>query len=270
MHCLGAVLVATILVALPAAGQDAILKGSDLFATGATGTTFVSFATDPIPAGFFCKGSPAFYGQIRLQGVPLTTSPAGIAGETDTIVRRLADAPFDSYGHARAPVRIVALKLEAMDPIVVQCSSGLRAFDLSVCLPRGVTQPVTYIDIYKTFDDGGIFKGQLVVYADLVFIDQATGNVLDPIQQTIDMKVLDSNRWMRYPGPGGVHVTSWFGVDADCDGQAELGVPPTTNFYPGWNPSMPDCYSKTIYDEGCHENPGGDHAHCVGTPCSRN
>jgi hypothetical protein len=96
------------------------------------------------------------------------------------------------------------------------------------------------------------------------------GDVLPPIQQTIFMKVLNDNRWMYRGGPGTAEVPYWFGVDTKCNGQVDTGIPGTANFFPGWNPEMSDCYSKTVDDEGCHENPGGDHVHCVGTPCSKN
>jgi hypothetical protein len=265
----GATLVAMALVAAPTLAFDPIKRGVDLFATGATGTTVVSFANDPIPQEFFCKGSPTFFGQIKLQGVPLTTSPAFIAGETDTIVERLDDVRFSSDGRGTAEIRVIAIQLEEMSPLTIRCEDRYHDFDVAVCLAAGVEQPVTKIEVFNTFGEGGFFKGELAVVVDIVFIDRLTGDVTPPIQQDIFMRVLDDNRWLYKPGPGGAEVPFWFGVDTKCDGQPDTGIPGTTNFFPGWNPAMTDCYSKTVDDEGCHENPGGDHVHCVGTPCSK-
>jgi hypothetical protein len=257
------------LVAPPSDAFDPIKRGVDLFATGATGTTVVSFVNDPLPKDFFCPGSPEFYGEIKLEGVPLVTSPAWVAGETDTIVERQNDVVFSSDGHGVAKIRVVAVQLESMDPIRVRCKDYDAELAVAVCISRAVSQPVTKIDIYNTYGEGGVFKGELGVVVDLVFTNLTTGEVLPPVQQTIFMRVLDDNRWMYKPGPGTAEVPYWFGVDTRCDGQVDTGIPGTTNFFPGWNPEMTDCYSKTVDDEGCHANPGGDHVHCVGTPCSK-
>ena len=87
--CWGIVL--GILLSLPAgaAAPATITRGVDIFTT--SGGTRADFTSNPLPADFFCTGSSAFSGSIPLTGVPLATSPAGVAGSTDTVVERLAD-----------------------------------------------------------------------------------------------------------------------------------------------------------------------------------
>src|SRR5262245_39317454 len=100
-----------ILLALPAgaAAPATITRGVDIFTT--SGGTRADFTSNPIPADFFCLGSSAFSGSIPLSGVPLVTAPAGIAGTTDTVVERLADAVFGAGGAASTRIILRALKM---------------------------------------------------------------------------------------------------------------------------------------------------------------
>lgn len=56
-------LIAALLV-LPA-GAATITNGIDAWVTPGDGSSFASFADDPIPAGFFCAGSEPFTGVIQ-------------------------------------------------------------------------------------------------------------------------------------------------------------------------------------------------------------
>jgi hypothetical protein len=250
-----------------AAAQTVIPRGIDLFATHADGRTFVSFADDPLPADFFCPGSAPFKGAVKLVGIPLVTEPPGIAYDSDTAVERLSDVELVPGDVATVPIRMAALRLTSISPITVQCDWGEALFDAYVCLARDEEQPVTNIEIMETHDQGGFFTGDLIVVADVVFMDSRTGDVTEPIRQNIELRVLDGNQWMYQPGIGGVQVPYPFIVDTDCDNQPDRDVPGTTNFFPGWSPDTPDCFSMTPEDDGCHANPNGDHAHCPGTPC---
>ena len=64
------------LLAMPALAVSTtittITSGVDIFSTS-TGTV-ADFAISPLPAGFFCAGSPPFSGTVPLTGVPLTTT----------------------------------------------------------------------------------------------------------------------------------------------------------------------------------------------------
>ena len=76
-----AALVLAFLVGLsPLAADPAIRRGIDVFTTVDNGKTFYSFADNPIPAGFFCKRSAAFAGQV----------PAGRSNRLSHMVSTLA------------------------------------------------------------------------------------------------------------------------------------------------------------------------------------
>src|SRR3954452_214612 len=82
-------LILALLLALPVAAANvrAIESGIDVWHTPADGTTFVDFAKNPIPKGFFCTKSGSFTGRIVLQGRPLATGTPGELGGADTIVQ---------------------------------------------------------------------------------------------------------------------------------------------------------------------------------------
>src|ERR1700709_1009872 len=80
------------------AADQAIQNGIDVWKTKGDGSTFVDFAKNPIPAGFFCAGSAPFTGRLALEGVPVATDVIGALGMTDTIVQRLDDALVTKRG----------------------------------------------------------------------------------------------------------------------------------------------------------------------------
>jgi hypothetical protein len=65
----GAVLAALLLASLPAAAGK-VTAGIDVWTTPDDGNTVVDFTSNPIPAGYFCAGSPAFAQRIALKGSP--------------------------------------------------------------------------------------------------------------------------------------------------------------------------------------------------------
>src|SRR3954454_11110532 len=81
------------------AADRAIQNGIDVWSTAGDGSTFVDFAQNPIPAGFFCAGSAPFTAKVAFQGVPLMTDNKAL-GNTDTIVQRLDNAVFNKRGTA--------------------------------------------------------------------------------------------------------------------------------------------------------------------------
>lgn len=254
------------LVAIPASAQPTILKGSDLFATAAG--TFADFSTNPIPAGFFCPGSPAFAGAIPLSGVPLTTVPAGVAAGTDTIVERLTDGVFAADGTASMAVIVRALQLRGT--LTVNCASGPTTWTVNACLCG--TQPVTKI-VAKLTDDAcgcGTFSGGLQLRVCLTF---TRGSVtLGPITQTINLNI-NNMSWCYQPAAGTAAPKDPFAVDTNCDRCPDQQVPGVTNFHPGWTCDSikpgTDCLTEFGHLTTCHDNPGGDHLHCVNPVCDR-
>jgi hypothetical protein len=148
-----------VMAALPAAaGQkpiDRVPAGLDYWQTLSFGATAYSFAREPLPAGFFCAGSPAFTGEVLFEGVPLKTEPAGILGTTDTVIERLDDAVFNARGEATSRLRARALDLRATEPVKTACGS----FKVTAGLAED--QPVTSITFHRQNKFGGIFNADL-------------------------------------------------------------------------------------------------------------
>ena len=259
-------LAAVALVAVPASAQPPILRGSDLFAS-ASGT-FADFSTNPIPAGFFCPGSPAFAGVIPLGGVPLTTVPPGVAGTTDTIVERLTDGVFGTDGTASIDVIVRALQLRGT--LTVPCGGALTTWTVNACLCG--TQPVTKITV-KAADAAcgcGTFSGGLQMRVCITF---TRGNVtLGPITQVINLNI-NNMSWCYQAAAGTTAPKDPFALDTNCDRCPDRQVPGVTNFHPGWTceSTKPgtDCLTEFGHLTTCHENPGGDHEHCVNPVCDR-
>jgi hypothetical protein len=152
-------LILALLVALPsaAAGVRSIQNGIDVWRTPGDGTTFVDFAKNPIPKGFFCAKSGSFTGRIVLQGRPLTTGTPGELGGADTIVQRLDDADFDGSGVAITRVQLRALQLESVAPVKTACGDFTARVSLSG------PQPMSKMRIVKESDDRGHFEAPIRV-----------------------------------------------------------------------------------------------------------
>ena len=89
----------SLLLGLSPLGADPVIqRGIDVFTTAGDGRTFYDFSHNPIPAGFFCKGSKAFTGRVAFKGLPLTTEAPGQLWGADTVIERLDDAVFDDKG----------------------------------------------------------------------------------------------------------------------------------------------------------------------------
>ncbi len=148
-----------IFVALPAvaAGVRTIQNGIDVWRTPGDGTTFVDFAKNPIPKGFFCSKSGSFTGRIVLQGRPLTTGTPGELGGADTIVQRLDDADFDGNGVATTRVQLRALQLESVSPVKTACGDFTARVSLSG------PQPTSKMRIVKESDNMGRFEAPIQV-----------------------------------------------------------------------------------------------------------
>ncbi len=253
------------------AGPPTIRAGIDIFSTSAG--TKADFAATPLPAGFFCSGSSAFTGSIPLTGVPLTTVPAGIAGSTDTIVQRLADGVFGSTGTATIPVILRALKMRSASPLSVFCPGvGSTDWQVDVCLCGTQTATSITARIDSTCGVCGTFDGVLPVNACLRFTRMDNGDVLGPVSQSLVLG-MSSTPWCYQAGANETVIADSFAVDTDCDGTADLTLPGTSNFHPGWScrTAGQDCWTLFSSLTTCHPDyahPTG-HLHCVNPVCGK-
>ncbi len=262
-----------------------IQKGVDLFETSQAGGTQVDFSFNPIPAGFFCPGSPAFTGIVNLKGVPLTTSSAGVAGSADTIVERLADGVFNSAGSATIPVVVRALRLVGTNTIQVVCPSAsgtsvLTQWRVDSCLcgcgsgtAANGLQPITTLKLKLDQSCGcGVADGTLELNVCLRFTRLDTGQTVGPISQTITLAV-NGLPWCPNAGNGDIVVASPFGVDTNCDGRPDLQLSGTSNFHPGRSCTTQglDCWTQYASLTHCHENYDNPdaHDHCVNPVCGK-
>ncbi|HEX4959377.1 MAG TPA: hypothetical protein VF173_00965 [Thermoanaerobaculia bacterium] len=255
-----------------AAQPPPIVRGVDVFqtSTGAS-PTFFDFSSNPIPAGFFCAGSPPFTGVITFKGVPLATSPAGVAANGDTLVERLANGVFPATGGtATIPLIVRALRLAGTSNISISCpGAGTTTWRVSTCLCG--TQPTTNIVVGVDQTCGcGHFNGALQLNVCVTFTNVATGAVAGPIHQAIRLNVVNS-AWCPTPGPGEPVIATSFRVDTNCDGVPDLSVPGTTNFHKGWtcgNQGV-DCLTQYANLTECHDGPTVDDQHCTNPMCDR-
>ncbi len=251
-------LAALVLLAAGPATAQVIQQGIDALAT-ANGTT----AAVNLPAGFFCPGSPALSTSVNLTGSPLTTNPPGIIGNADTIVERLKDAYVPPGGCATTPVVVRSTSMVSTTSLTIPCADGtVNTWRVSACTCGccGV-QPITEVTIC---DDGtgcgcGTFRGELRLDICLTFTNEK-GVSLGPVQDQVTLFV--NTPWCAN-NPGGVlEAKEPFMVDTNCDAQADLAVPCTTNFFPGATCGGPSCPP-----DQCHEGPSPDHMHCVNPVC---
>lgn len=263
------VLLTAPVMAAVAAAPPAITSGIDIFTTSPG--TQADFTSNPLPADFFCTGSSAFSGSIPLTGVPLTTLPAGIAGSTDTIVQRLANGVFGTAGTATMPIILRALKMRGSNNLSVFCPGvGNTNWQVDACLcgPQKQTSITAKID--PSCGTCGTFDGTLAVNACLRFTRLDNGQVAGPVQQPLTL-VINAMPWCYKQGLNETVISTAFSVDTNCDGLADLNLPGTTNFHPGWKCSDvgQDCWALFANLTHCHAGPSANHPHCVNPVCGR-
>jgi hypothetical protein len=266
-----------VLLALPALGQTlpTIRAGVDLFETSVTGGTQVDFSSTPIPADFFCPGSAPFTGLVGMKGVPLTTAPVGVGGTTDTIVARLKDAVFPPGATSAAvPVVVRALRLTGTNNIQVFCPDEGKDTEWRVdaCLCGGL-QPTTNLTLTVNQACGcGVANGTLKLNVCLRFTRLDTGDTVGPVSQTITLSV-NNLPWCPNAGANDRTIAGPFGVDTNCDGEADLQLPGTSNFHPSRTcaNSAVDCWVQYASLTRCHSSAPLPvaHPHCVNPVCGR-
>src|SRR4029079_11874165 len=165
-----------LLVAVPGFAADRMIQnGIDSWVTRTDGSTFYSFAKNPIPAGFFCPGSAPFSGKMILKGAPVVTETRGALGRADTILQRLDDAVFDKRGRAVTRLQVRALNLQSMEPLVTSCGKFNAAVRLSG------EQPITRMLIIRENSNGGRFLTPLALNVKISFtpVGRTTNEVFE-------------------------------------------------------------------------------------------
>ncbi len=258
------------LLCAPAIAQPPyIVPGIDAFQTSSTVPSVADFSAVPIPAGFFCAGSPPFTGSVTFQGAPLVTDPPGILGNADTVVERLDPIDFAS-GDVTSAIVIRALNLFSNDVINVFCpATGDTSWRVSACLCE--CQDATKIKADLGCENCGKFSGNLSVNVCLNFTNIATGEVRGPVSHPVTLAI-DGMGFCTNAGPGDLEVSSPFKVDTNCDGRPDLVLPGTTNFFPGRSCDTEDvdCWTANAALTSCHSSFGtAPHDHCINPVCGK-
>jgi hypothetical protein len=273
---------ALLAAALPAAAATVrtIQNGIDVWHTAGNGTTFVDFAKNPIPKGFFCSKSAAFTGRVVLQGRPLATGTPGELGGADTIVQRLDNADFDSSGVATTRVQLRALQLESMSAIKTTCGD----FNIRVSL-SGV-QPTTKMRIIREDESSGRFEAPIQVRFKISFLptNGATTQQRELVRN-FSLAPASNATWGVVEPKRSASRQNTLLVDTDSDQIPDTYLPKTSgNFQAGWTPEwarahkerqamqkMQQYVDQPIYqcsyspEPECHPE-ASDAAHCA-EPC---
>jgi len=244
--CLAALAVA-FLVGSPLLAADIVIqRGIDVFTTTSDGSTYYDFATNPIPAGFFCKRSEAFTGRVALKGLPLETGVPGQLGNADTVVERLDDAVFDAHGTAMTRIQFRALSLVSLAPIKTACG----AFHVYVSLTG--TQRVTKMRISRTDPYGGSFVGPLAVNMRLSFIPVKPPRTKSSRKLELTGSITFPGRpipWSLTSGSGSKQIGAVL-VDTNGDLTPDTLLFGSANFWPGFQ-SRPGPVLKEPVCEYC-------------------
>jgi hypothetical protein len=251
----GAVLAAWLLAALPASAGT-VTAGIDVWNTPDDGNTLVDFTSNPIPADYFCPGSPAFAQQIKLKGSPIVTNPAGALGKSDTVVERLSDATFDGSLTATTSLQVDALSLVQSAPVTIGCTSGSKTFNVTVNRdwnPPPGTQTKGSISIHESDStgSGGTFDATVYVPGRVTFTDTSNGTSLTPLSDLVTLQV-SGGAWASSPGTGGVVHSGSLQIDSTGGGTADLTVPGTSNFNAGWSRSTSPPSPVPVSHKGPH------------------
>jgi hypothetical protein len=284
-----------LLVAVPAlAGRvDTIERGIDVWWTEGDGSTFVDFATQPIPKGFFCPKSEAFRGRLVLKGRPLATGNPGELGGADTIVQRLDNATFNKNNVAVTRIQMRALQLESVSPLKTICG------DYNVRVVTDGQQPITKMRIIRETETGGRFIAPLRVKFKMIFT-AASGISARRLELSQSFQLLPAPNaiWGALRSRDSKARTATLLVDADGDLVPETALIKTSgNFLPNLTPeraremnarfnglsktASPGCGGTVNYegygDYGCHtgsdpschpETEGSSHCSRSCEPCT--
>ena len=259
-----ALLVLAFLVGLtPLAADPVITRGIDVFTTVDNGSTFYSFADNPIPKGFFCKRSAAFAGRLTFKGLPLESKVPGQLRGADTVIERLDNATFNADGTAQTRIRVRALSLVSTAPLKTACG----AYHVYVSLAG--EQRETMMKIVRTEERGGNFYAPLAIDAKLTFIPvrQGKGRAnVRPLELVASFDLPgDAIPW-SFSGPPQAKRIGAVVVDTNGDLSPDTQLLGTTNFAPGWSPRGNSTRKNCVLcePESCHIDPSTLKEHCTG------
>jgi hypothetical protein len=241
-----------ILVSAPAFGAD-VDRGLDLWRTPGNGTTFIDFAANPIPAGFFCHGSAAFTKKVIFEGVPIAADQAAALGGADTIIERMDDARFNRRGVATTRIQVRALSLASVRPIVTEC--GL--YTITVALTGD--QPTTEMRIVRVNEEGGYFKAPLALTAKLSFtpLRNSDREILE-LTRTVTFEINPKTPWAVAPA-GHPRERELVRIDTDGDREPDRDLVNDSSFLAGVSarPASITSEGQALYScyQGCHCDP---------------
>ena len=242
-----------LLLAVPAlAGSASITNGIDLWRTPGSGGTFVDFARQPLPAGFFCAGSAPFTGRVVFAGVPVKTKPASVLGDADTVIQRLDDAVFtknaairpftlrESNGAVRTVdaasfrgqevattrIQVKAISFASVQPVQTGCGTA------NVTASLAGEQPITEMVILRDHEKGGRFYAPLSLNVRLTFTPVNGGAPVEVVK-TIRFPAKPLSVWSEATGRRAAYG-GFVGIDTSGDGTVDLMLPGTSNFAAGF------------------------------------
>lgn len=195
-----------------------IPPGLDLLETDPA-TTFQDLQLPPGALLPFCDGG--FVGRVPLRGEPFDCFgiTCGLF-PTDTIVRRLAPA---NPPVAIIPIEIVALELRSIDPIIVNCTGGPQAWNMSASVPEGdPNQSPGNMQIQHFFPDGGTFTSSLPVRPMVTFTRVSDNATVGPSLVPQIVFNVGSAQWCHTGNP----------LD-DPVGDVVVSYDNSVNFFPG-------------------------------------
>lgn len=244
------VLVSSFLLGSPLLSADSVIPhGIDAFSTSGNGKTFYDFSYNPIPAGFFCRGSKVFTDKVAFKGLPLAIEPQGHLRNADTVVERLDDIVFNDKGVGATRLKFRALSLVSTAPIKTSCGD----FHVYVSLAR--QQRVTTMTVFRTHESGGKFIGPLAVDVRMTFIPVKPGQS----KGARKLEITDRVTFPAIPLPWSLVAATTaqkarpVKVDTDGDLLPDALLPGTSNF------STTEACLCCPREE-CHANEG--HQHC--------
>jgi hypothetical protein len=246
-----------LLLSLPALALDrTIYNGSDLWRTPGDGTTFADFSKQPLPAGFFCSKSEAFTGRIILRGVPLATGQPGVLGNTDTIIQRLDNAPFNKNGVASTRIQVRAMQFESVSSVKTACGQ-YNAF-----VKLDGEQPITTMRIVRDNEKGGRFFAPIFVNVKISFqpVGRATTEALE-LRKELRFPPAVNAQWSAARFSGAPRE-GFVKVDTDGDGVPDTFLPGVSNFAAGRPSPLQKIVIQPIDgtpDPTCHVETEGQH-----------
>lgn len=224
---------AALLVAVPVLAQPVLRRGDDGLSTPGGGQTTLDLKSVPVEQVF---GAPVVGSTVvSLRGRPFSSQLPAV----DTLVRRPQDIALTN-GVGGGPLLVVGLSLESEGRVQI----GDQFYRLALHL-SDFGQQTGQATFKLANGDGGTFSASLPVVPKLTFTNTGDGSVV-----IIDCGVVNCEQfllsisnvgWVRTGGPGGFDPAArgetllppgiW--IDTDGDGQPDLQLLGSSNFFPG-------------------------------------